>query len=87
LLKVTIFSSKIHNFKEYLQKDLENDEVFYKEFVNTFSTKVSSLSEAHRKEQKIHSTYRKKQANACWLRRIKDLKEMINGTNVLKNKK
>jgi hypothetical protein len=28
-----------------------------------------------------------KQINACWLRRIKELKEMINETDVLRNKK
>jgi Tfp pilus assembly protein PilO len=55
--------------------------------VSTFSAKVLSLSDAHRKEQKIPSTYQMKQVNACWLRRIKDLKEMINEIDVLKNKK
>jgi superfamily I DNA and RNA helicase len=49
---IAIFSSIIQNFKEYLQKDLENDEGFFKESVNTFSTKVSSLNETRRKEQK-----------------------------------
>jgi hypothetical protein len=49
---IASFSSRIQNFKEYLQKDLENDEGFFKEVVNTFSAKVSSLNEARRKEQK-----------------------------------
>jgi len=47
---IATFSTRIQNFKEYLQKDLENDEGFYREVVNTFSAKVSSLREAHRKE-------------------------------------
>jgi hypothetical protein len=41
---ISSFSSRIHNFNEYLQKDLENDEGVFKEDVNTFSTKVSRLN-------------------------------------------
>ena len=44
------------------------------EVVNTFSAKLSSLNEAWRKEQKIHFPSRVKQINACWLRRIKELR-------------
>jgi hypothetical protein len=50
------YSSRITNFKEYLQKDLENDEGFYKVVMITFSAKVSRLSVSHRKEQKLSST-------------------------------
>jgi hypothetical protein len=35
----TTLSTRIVHFKEYLQKDLENDESFYKEVVGTFSKK------------------------------------------------
>jgi hypothetical protein len=66
---IASFSSIIQNFKEYLQKELENDEGFYREAVSTISTKVSSLSEAHRKEKKLASTYWMKQVNACWLKK------------------
>jgi hypothetical protein len=62
---IVIFSSRIENFKEYLQKDLEIDEGFFKEVVNTFSAKVSSLNEARRKEQKLPLPYCMKQINAC----------------------
>jgi hypothetical protein len=62
---IASFSSRILNFKEYLQKDLENDEGFFKEAVNTFSAKLSSLNEARRKEQKLPSPYRMRQINAC----------------------
>ena len=75
---IVIFSSRIQNFKEYLKKYLENDEGFFKEAVNIFSAKVSNLNEARRKEKKLPSHYRMNQVNACWLRRIKELKEMIN---------
>jgi hypothetical protein len=35
----TNFSMRIMHFKEYLQKDLENDEGFYKDVVGTFRLK------------------------------------------------
>ena len=76
-----------NNFKDYLQKDLENDGGFFKEIVNTFSAKVSSLNEAQRNEQKLHSPYCMNEINACWLRIIKELREMINETDILRNKK
>jgi len=40
-------------------------EGFFKEVVITFSTKVSSLNEAQRKEQKIPSPYHMKYINSC----------------------
>jgi hypothetical protein len=52
---ISSFSSIVQNFKEYLQKNLENDEGFFKEAINTFSAKVSSSKEASRKDQKILS--------------------------------
>ena len=66
---------------------MENNEGFFKGVVNAFSTKVSSLNEAQRKEQKLPSPYHMKQINACWLSRIKELREIINETDVLRNKK
>jgi hypothetical protein len=53
----TSFSTRILHFKEYLQKDLENDEGFYKEAVGTFAVKVSSLSDTHRREQNLPSKF------------------------------
>jgi hypothetical protein len=70
-----------------LQKDLENDEVFYKGVVSTFSTRVSSLTYAHRRENKLPSSTRMKHINACWLRRLKILREMIGELDVLKSKR
>jgi hypothetical protein len=48
----TRFSMRIMHFKEYIQKDLENNEGFYKEVVGTFAAKVSSLSDSHKKRTK-----------------------------------
>jgi hypothetical protein len=73
----TTLSTRVLHFKEYLQKDLENDEIFYKEVVGTFSAKVLSLSDIHRREQNIPSKARLKQINACWLKRIKCLQEIV----------
>jgi hypothetical protein len=69
----TTLSTRVLHFKEYLQKDLENDESFYKEVVGTFLTKVLSLNDIHRREKNLPSKARLKQINACWLKIIKCL--------------
>jgi hypothetical protein len=46
----TNFSTSIMHFREKLQKDLENDEGFYKEVVGVFATKVSILRDTHKRE-------------------------------------
>jgi len=66
----TNFSTRIMHFKEYLQKDIENDEGFYKEVAGKFPTKVSSLSDTHKREQNLLSSIQMNQINACWLERI-----------------
>jgi hypothetical protein len=43
------FSTMIMHFKEYLQKELENDGGFYKEEVGMFTTKVSCLRDTRRR--------------------------------------
>jgi hypothetical protein len=73
----TTLSSRILNFKEYLQKDLDNDEHFYKEVVGTFSAKVSNMNDVHRREKNLPSKIRLRQINACWLKRIKCLREIL----------
>jgi hypothetical protein len=45
----TTLSTRVLHFKEYLQKDLENDEIFYKEAVDRFLVKFLSLSDIHRR--------------------------------------
>jgi hypothetical protein len=55
--------------------------------VNTFSSKVSSLNESRSKEQKLPSPYCMKSINACWLRRIKELRDMISENGALRNRK
>jgi hypothetical protein len=43
------------HFIEYIQKDLENDEGFYKVVVVMFAAKVSSLSDTHKREKNLPS--------------------------------
>jgi hypothetical protein len=71
---VANFATIITNFKQYLQNDLENDEGFYKDKMGTFLAKVSSLSSIHRREKKLPLSIHMKQINACWLKRIKNLR-------------
>jgi hypothetical protein len=52
----TNFSTRIVHFREYLQKDLENDKGFYKEFVGTFVAQASSLRKNHKREQNLPSS-------------------------------
>jgi hypothetical protein len=55
--------------------------------VGTFSAKVSSLSDIHRREKNLPSNIWMKQINACWLKRINNLREMISELDALKNKR
>jgi hypothetical protein len=49
----TILSSRITNFKSYLQKDLDSDEKIYNEVVGIFSTKISNMNDMQRREQNL----------------------------------
>jgi len=49
----TILSSRITNFKEYLQKDLDNDEKIYYEVVGTIFAKISNMNDMQRREQNL----------------------------------
>jgi len=75
------------HFKEYREKDLENGEGHYKEVTGTFAEKVSSLSDTHRREQNIPSNILMKQINACWIKRIKCLRELLSELNIVKIKR
>jgi len=45
--------------------------------VGTFATKVSSLSEIHRRDENLPSKVRMKHINVCWPKRIKCLRELL----------
>jgi hypothetical protein len=55
--------------------------------VGRFATKVSSLSDTHRREQNLPSSTRMKQINSCWLKIIKSLREMLNELDAMKSKR
>jgi hypothetical protein len=55
--------------------------------VGTFVVKISSLSDTHRREQKIPSSIQMKKINACWLKRIKTLREILSELDVVKIKR
>jgi hypothetical protein len=69
--------SRITNFKQYLQVDIENDEELYKGVVSTFFAKVSSVSELQRKEEDMPAPIRIKKLKSCWIKRVKCLREML----------
>jgi len=55
--------------------------------VGTFSAKVSSLSDIHRREKNLPSSIQMKQINVCWLKRIRSLRKILNELDVAKNKR
>jgi hypothetical protein len=79
--------SRITNLRQYLQDDLENDEEFYKGVVTTFVMKVSNMSELKRKEEDLPSIVHIKQLKACWIKRIKCLKEILVDCDTISVKK
>jgi hypothetical protein len=83
----TTFSTRVLHFKEYLQKDLENVEGFYKEAMATFLVKVLSLSDLHQRDKNISSKTHMKQINSCWLKIIKCLREMLSECDVINTKR
>jgi hypothetical protein len=69
--------SRMTNLRQYLQVDLENDEELYKGDITTFFMKVSSMSELKRKEEDFPSLVHVKKLKACWIKRIKCLKDIL----------
>jgi hypothetical protein len=74
---IMTFGSRLHSFKEYLQVDYENDEGFYKNELTTFILKIMNMTELKIKEENFPSQARVKQLKACWIKKIKTLKELL----------
>jgi len=83
----TTLSSRILNFREYFQKHLENDEHFYKKFVDIFSSKVSNMNDVHRREQHLPSKILLRQINTCWLKMNKCLREILVDCDTINTKR
>jgi hypothetical protein len=63
---------------------MENDECCYKDIVGTFLAIISILNGIHKREHNLPSNTRMKQISACWLKIIKNLREMISELDALK---
>jgi hypothetical protein len=74
---IVSFGSKLNAFRDFLQGDYKHEEGFYKDAVTTFSLKVSNMTEMKRKEEDLPSPARIKQLKACWIKKIKILKEIL----------
>jgi hypothetical protein len=83
----TNFSTRVTHFRECLQKDLENHEWFYKEFVGTFATKFSIQSNTHRREQIFPLVSKWNRLTLARSKRIKFLREMLFELEVVKIKR
>jgi hypothetical protein len=79
--------SGIHNTREYLKANIENDEGFFKDGLATFIIKVSTMTKYERKQEDLPSKARIKKLNACWIQRINVLRELLNELNDLTSKK
>jgi hypothetical protein len=82
-----VLASKMANLKKYLEVDLQINEGFYKEAITTFVIKVSSMTEHKIKEEYLPSPTRIKQLKACWIKRIKCLKEILDDLDILSVKR
>jgi hypothetical protein len=52
---IVSFGSRSHDFHEYLQVDLKNEEGFYADVVFQFGVKVSNVTELKRREEDLPS--------------------------------
>jgi hypothetical protein len=58
---------------DYLKKELEHDEAFYKNVLSTFITRVSTLSDYHINQRNLPSNHRIKQLKSSWMEMIQML--------------
>jgi hypothetical protein len=84
---IVSFGSKLNSFREFLQSDFKNEEGFYKDVVTTFILKVSNMTDLKRKEEYFPSPARVKQLKACWIKKIKILREILDDCDVVVTKK
>jgi hypothetical protein len=70
-------SQRITNFTEYLQRDLQHDEAYYKNELNTFIARVTTMTDHQRNQQGLPSNKRIKQIKVGWEARVKMLQDAI----------
>jgi hypothetical protein len=71
------FGTREHNFHEYLQADLKNEEGLYLDVVVPFGVKVTSMMELRRIEEDLPSPNQMKKLNACWKEKVKKLNGIV----------
>jgi hypothetical protein len=75
------FDSRVHDFHEYLQADLKNEEGFYLDVMVLFGIKVSNMLELKRREEDLPSPSWIKQLNVYWKEKIKNLNNIVQACN------
>jgi hypothetical protein len=75
-IEAGVMTGRVCSLKEFLQKDLQTDEHFYKNAVSTFVARISSMDELTRWKQYFPSKNRLKQIQVGWLGRIDTLSEI-----------
>jgi hypothetical protein len=71
------FGTRVHDFHEYLQEDLNNEQGFYLNTVLPFGVKVTSMTEFRRIQEDLPSLDRIDQLNGCWKEKVKNLNDIV----------
>jgi len=81
------FGSQVNDYNEFLQVDYKHEEGFYKDVVIAFVIKFSNMTELKRREEEFPSMSRMKQLKACFMKKISNLKDIMENCNEIVNKK
>jgi hypothetical protein len=73
--------SRAHDFHEYLQADLKNEEGFYLDVMVPFGFKISNMSEIRIREEELPSPIQIKKLDACWKEKINKLNNIVQAYN------
>jgi hypothetical protein len=77
---------RLNAYSEFLQADYKNEEGFYKDVVIPFAIKISNMKKLKRREEDLPSPARMKQLKACWVKKISNLKDIMETYNDIVNK-
>jgi hypothetical protein len=86
-IEAGVMTGRVCSLKEFLQKDLQTDEHFYKNAVSTFIARISSMDELTRWKQDLPSKNRLKQIQVGWLGRIDTLQQLIATCDALEGRR
>jgi hypothetical protein len=71
------FRSQLNAYNEFLQKDYKREEGFYKDVGIPFVIKVSNMTKLKTREAYFPSPSKMKQLKACWIKKISNLKDIM----------